>query len=263
MPKFQLASPVALSSRPVRSLAARFFPSTCLAGLLLASLSATGAAFAGAPPASDTRAECRLTFDATWSSDTHPTDFPPNPHFSPLVGGTHGPGVVFWDGGSLASDGIVAVAETGATGLFRGEIEDAIGTGAAAAVIAGSGVGLSPGTTGVDFVVDLDHPLVTVVTMIAPSPDWFVGVHGLPLLVDGRWVESRTVDLPPYDAGSDSGTTFLSSDVATIPADPIALLSGFPFSSGRSLGTFRFDCTSNLLLVDGFESGTADAWLVP
>ena len=33
-----------------------------------------------------------------------------------------------------------------------------------------------------DVAVTTDHPRVTLVTMIAPSPDWFVGVSGLSLL---------------------------------------------------------------------------------
>ena len=46
--------------------------------------------------------------------------------------------------------------------------------------------------------------------MVAPSPDWFVGVSGLPLFENGQWVEERRIDLVPWDAGTDSGTTFES-----------------------------------------------------
>ena len=34
-------------------------------------------------------ARYRVTFQATWSAETHPTNFPANPHFSGLVGATH------------------------------------------------------------------------------------------------------------------------------------------------------------------------------
>jgi hypothetical protein len=34
-------------------------------------------------------ARYRLTFNATWSAQTHPNDFPPSPHFSGLIGMTH------------------------------------------------------------------------------------------------------------------------------------------------------------------------------
>jgi serine/threonine protein kinase len=39
---------------------------------------------------------------------------------------------------------------------------------------------------------------VTLVSMVAPSPDWFVGVGGLPLLQDGQWVDELVVPLPAW-----------------------------------------------------------------
>ena len=36
---------------------------------------------------------------------------------------------------------------------------------------------------------------LTWVSMLAPSPDWFVGVSGLPLRDEDGWIPSLTVDL--------------------------------------------------------------------
>jgi hypothetical protein len=36
-------------------------------------------------------ARYQLTFEATWSDGTHPLEFPPNPHFSGLIGASHSP----------------------------------------------------------------------------------------------------------------------------------------------------------------------------
>ena len=47
-------------------------------------------------------AEYVVQFDATWSAQTHPLNFPPNPHFSGLIGGTHNDQVAFWEVGELA-----------------------------------------------------------------------------------------------------------------------------------------------------------------
>ena len=46
--------------------------------------------------------------------------------------------------------------------------------------------------------------------MVAPSPDWFVGVSGLPLLDDrwARWLRSHEVNLYPWDAGTEDGSEF-------------------------------------------------------
>ena len=48
------------------------------------------------------------------------------------------------------------------------------------------------------------HPLVTLVSMLGPSPDWFIGVSGLNLRDGNRWKEIVEVDLYPYDGGSRS-----------------------------------------------------------
>lgn len=49
--------------------------------------------------------------------------------------------------------------------------------------------------------------------MIAPSPDWFSGIASLSMKDSkGNWFRTVVIDLPPYDAGSDSGTTYKSPD---------------------------------------------------
>ena len=61
-----------------------------------------------------------------------------------------------------------------------------------------------------------------VVSMIAPSPDWFVGVHGLLLVdADGEWVDSLTIELLASDSGTDDGPNFTSPNDDSDPAVPI------------------------------------------
>ena len=79
--------------------------------------------------------------------------------------------------------------------------------------------------------------------MIAPSPDWFIGVHDLPLFDDGQWVEDLSVDLFPYDAGTEDGTGYSTGNPASNPKVNIFRITGAPFLNGgelRRLGTFRF-----------------------
>lgn len=180
-----------------------------------------------------------VTFDATWSAQTH-TNFPPGPHFSSLVGGTHDGTVAFWQVGGLASAGIEAMAELGATGTLSSEVDAKILTGQAYNVILGGGISPSPGSVSQTFAMHSAHPLVTLVSMIAPSPDWFVGVADFPLYENGQWNREVVVDLWPYDAGTDSGTDFTSADADTNPADPIAQIIGYPFENDPPLGTFTF-----------------------
>jgi len=188
-------------------------------------------------------ARYEVTFDALWSASTHPTDLPGRPHFSPLIGGTHRDGVAFWAAGALASAGVERMAELGAISPLDAEIETAIRAGGAEFLLKGGDVPLSPGRTAFEFDITTTHPLVTLVTMVAPSPDWFVGVNGLSLMRDGDWADEMVVSLPPWDAGTDSGASFESPDEDTQPRMPIALLTGYPVASGGAvapMGRFTF-----------------------
>jgi len=170
----------------------------------------------------------RLTFTATWSMATHPLNFPGNPHFSGLIGAVHSEQVRFWERGQIASAGVQEVAETGAKPDFRTEIDAAIAAGTARSVIDGGGIQLSPGAVSVEFSVFDDYPEITVISMLAPSPDWFIGVQNLSLMQNGAFVDQLSVDLRLYDAGSDDGTQYESPNAATLPLSPVSLLSSDP-----------------------------------
>jgi hypothetical protein len=212
------------------------FPSAAGVAAMLASATLWAG---GATPT----AQYTVTFDAAWSQATHPSGFPPNPHWSPLVGGTHNASVSFWNAGQLASQGIEDMAELGATTPLANEVTAAITAGSAASVILGGGISPSPGSTSVSFAIDRDFPLVTLVSMIAPSPDWFVGVSGLPLFENGNWVDQKAVSLWLYDAGTDSGTNYTSPNQDTNPQNPIALHTTLPGYNGVPMGTFTFTRT--------------------
>jgi hypothetical protein len=141
-----------------------------------------------------------------------------------------------------------SMAETGATSTLVSEIQTAAGQGdAAGSTIVGSGFS-SPGVSVVQFDVNREFPRLTLVSMLAPSPDWFVGVADLPLFENGRWREQVTVVLFTYDAGSDSGTTFLSNNEDTVPAEPIVKITTPPLADGTgyqaSVGTFMLTILS-------------------
>jgi len=182
----------------------------------------------------------KLTFTATWSRSTHPTDFPSNPHFSWMIGGTHNSNVEFWSPGKTASDGIKSMAETGGTGTLRNEI-NAAGDDSDV-IIRGRVIG-SPATDQVTFQIKPSHPLVTVTSMIAPSPDWFVGVSGLNLLDGSSWRDRVEVELFVYDAGTDGGTSYASADAPLNPRVNIRQIQESPFlvnGAVKSVGTFVF-----------------------
>jgi hypothetical protein len=195
------------------------------------------------PPTPEESARYLLTFEAAWSEATHPTDFPSNPHFSGLIGATHKDSVRLWEEGETATPGIQNMAETGGKSPLDSEVEALVADGAACELISGGGIGSSPGVVSVEFVTSQDCPLVSVVSMIAPSPDWFVGVSGLSLFGDEGWIEDLVVDLYPYDAGTDSGSSYTSPNEPTEVREGIYLIETDPFlveGEVRPLGVFSF-----------------------
>jgi hypothetical protein len=212
-----------------------FFSVLLLGGIVASS----GAAGAASPTAQYT-----VRFESTWSATTHPVDFPSNAHFSPLVGGTHDARVRFWRAGEPASAGIQAMAEAGQISPLDDEIKAAIGAGRADRLLLGPDTDSSPDIATLSFTARREFPLVTLVTMVAPSPDWFVGVADLPLLVDGEWVEERVVRLVAWDAGTDSGATFRTPNQVTTPRRTITHITNGPLGAGEPhLGTFTFTRT--------------------
>lgn len=72
------------------------------------------------------------------------------------------------------------------------------------------------------FRVDSSNHLVSLVSQIDPSPDWFLGVSGLELcLPNCSWIENKVLNLYPIDAGTDSGPSYISPKQPTIPRDAI------------------------------------------
>lgn len=193
----------------------------------------------------DFTARYQVVFQATWSQLTHPADWPANAHWSGIVGGTHNDQVHFWREGETASEGIRLMAERGQQATLLAEIAPAIRNQTAHLSLAGGGISTSPGSVALNFPQPMrrDFPLVTLVSMIAPSPDWFVGVDSLSLLADGEWVPKLTVDVYGYDAGTDSGASFASPDKVTVPRGVVQRFTGFPAVNKGVVvpfGTFTF-----------------------
>ena len=195
-----------------------------------------------------------VTFTGTWGAATHPTNIPAGtfpeptsaPHFSPIVVATHNSQVQLWERGQHATEGTEIIAETGNPTTFLAEADAAIAAGTAHSVVRGAGGFISPGTQSVAIQVHSDFPKVTFLSMIAPSPDWFVGAHIDSLLVDGDFVDTITVDVLAYDAGTDDGNTYQSPDDDTQPRGVIQGLitdpthTSFTSEAARKIGTLTF-----------------------
>ena len=180
----------------------------------------------------------QVTFQGTWTTAATPGGLPGSAHFSPLIGTLHNDQVTFWEVGGMASPGVEDVAELGQNSAFRSEINASDHVGA---IIERSlGTGGTPEVS-VEFETTKGHPLVTLITMIAPSPDWFVGVSGLSLLdARGRWLSRLEVDLFPYDAGTENGNGFSLSNPATVPQGTITRIRGMAPFTDEPMARFIF-----------------------
>ena len=78
-------------------------------------------------------------------------------------------------------------------------------------------------------------------TMIFPSPDWFLGFSNVDMCdpKKGEWRENLTRDLFPYDSGTDDGTSFESDDSVSNPRKNIFLIGKDDETNFRSDSSIR------------------------
>lgn len=196
-----------------------------------------------------------VTFTSIWNATDH-TSVPGGAHWSRLVGATHNTANQFLQLGSNATTGIKNVAEFGSNSVFNSEVNTAIANNLADQYINGPSLGTATGDMTIsNLQVTEDFPLLTLVSMIAPSPDWVVAINSYNLFDGGNWVTSATIDMFAYDAGTDSGTDYSSGNVVTAPFQPISMISGAPIN-GNKMGTLTITLESVLSIpsVDLFKN---------
>lgn len=214
-----------------------WLPLTVLAGLLCL-LFIPGAVSKSALAQTPSEVEYSVTFEGMWNLQSTPGGVVSGAHFTTLIGAVHNSDVTYWQSGGMATAGVEGVAELGSTGTFRSEI-NASGNNKLS-IIERSGTG-AVGTRDFNINVTSDYPLVTLLSMIGPSPDWFVGISGLSL-VDGagEWREQLVVNLYPYDAGTEEGTEFSLSNPATSPQETISSIRGMGKFSNQPMARLTF-----------------------
>ena len=179
-----------------------------------------------------------VKFMGNWSAANHPTDFPASSdHFSSAVGMVHRAGARMFEEGELATEGIENMAELGANGALESEVDDIIQAGMARSYFSGGGLGSGTSEREFEIEVSSEFPLVSVVSMIAPSPDWFVAAQDVTLYDNGTgtFVDMLMVEALSYDSGTDSGPTFTSPNDDTNPAEMISRITGTPLGNGTTV----------------------------
>lgn len=207
-------------------------------------------------------ANYNISITTIWNSTDH-TSVPGNAHWSPLAGATHKNLNDILEFGITAptTNGIKDIAETGSTANFNTEVNTAIAAGNADQYLE---QGFSPfagnnsNAAISNVLVSEDFPFITLVSMVAPSPDWFIAVNNLDLrsgnnAVNNGWKDTFTLDVFAYDAGTDSGTDYTSSNSVTTPRESISMVSGAPINGNR-MATITFTYNNSTLSTSNFNT---------
>ncbi|GGG32583.1 hypothetical protein GCM10011344_36900 [Dokdonia pacifica] len=203
-----------------------------------------------------------ISFDSTWSQETHPHptgNLPSVSHWSDLVGVSHNNQVTFLAMGTPASTGVQNVAELGNSTVFFQEVQQAITENTAYNELDFGDLDTASGMIQGQFETRPEFPLLTVISMIAPSPDWMIAANSIALQDEnGTWKEEIVMDLFPYDAGTDSGIDYTSEDQITSPVGVITSLEGISPFSTQKMGTLTITLDGVLgveeqEIVDGFS----------
>lgn len=180
----------------------------------------------------------RVTFKGSFTKINHPvTNFPSNPHFSPMIVASHSDHFSMFQIGATATDGIKDVAETGNPKKLLRELDELESNGVILESARANGIS-GNGIASTEITISDDYPLISVVTMIAPSPDWIIGVSGYTLIENGKFVNKRVVPLYAMDAGTDLGLMFTSQNRANRKRSFISqLINVSGISINNSFGT--------------------------
>jgi hypothetical protein len=194
-------------------------------------------------------AKYRVEFTPLWTKANFPFEYPDTslihkPHFSGLIGTAHNANYSIYKEGQMPSPGLERLSEMGKHDPLDEEINAAIAAGNAVALTESDPLKDFSQTAKAEVAVDEAHPMVSIVAMIAPSPDWFAGVSDVNLMENGAWVPSKTVDVSPWDSGGDDGTTYLADDQDNDPKKPTSMARDQHFTkNGQGMPVARITFT--------------------
>ncbi|PIK56177.1 putative spondin-2-like [Apostichopus japonicus] len=155
----------------------------------------------------------KIELRGDWSPLTFPKQYPKfrkNAQFSPLVGTVHNDEYTMWEEGRVVSRDFRYFVNEDVTSKLVNSIKRS--PDANTAFLANK-IKDGMGKTSKTFTATRDFHLLSFAVHLIPSPDWFVGTSKLDLCQGSSWLdEPITLDLRPYDAGTDQGFMFTSPD---------------------------------------------------
>jgi len=173
-----------------------------------------------------------VTLHGRWTAANFPVEYPAGAHFSGLIGATHVAGWHLYNEGAMPTAGLERLSEMGRHQPLDAEIRSVITSGRAGALIESGPLKDFGDSVVTTVTIDARFPFISLVAMIAPSPDWFAGVADIDLRDMGGWAATKTVELMAYDSGGDEGTTYLAADIDNSPKHATMRASARHFAVG-------------------------------
>lgn len=185
-----------------------------------------------------------MTISGQWSTPAFTT--PANGKFTSVIGMVHNQQGWLWRENQPADLATEAMAENGNIIPYLAVIDSIIAAGSASAQL----FMLAPPNTGSGqraIYCNTNFSQVSFMSMLGPTPDWFIGLNGFNLFSNDQWVSDTTINLYVYDGGTEDGTGLSYNNPPSIPQQNIHVLSvaeGAGLANGNpSLGvvaTVRF-----------------------
>ncbi|XP_016947442.1 spondin-1 [Drosophila biarmipes] len=235
----------------------------------------------------DRLAVYKVVLHTYWTRELFPKHYPdwrPTAQWTKTLGRTHNANYALYHIGQPATAAVKQFAESGRTDLLdsnageqqQQQMQMQMQTGKSPPGAAGSSfnttssgststnpersvfdefsmpaIPLGAGRSEAKVFVDSNHSLVSLMTRIVPSPDWFIGVDSFELCVGGSWIDTVTVELDPLDAGTDNGFTFTAPNWPTAPQGVIyRITSRYP---GHPAGSFYYPKSKRLPPIATFQ----------
>ncbi len=183
------------------------------------------------------QATYRITFTPNFTDQSHPTDYPANPMFGPMVVVAHPSSVKLFREGQASTDGFELYVEEGSTSELEVELTS-VGDDQLPTVRTGSQIAAN-GSDFIDIVITPNTTRLSFIAKLSPSPDWFVGVDSFNLVnPDNSLVDEFELTLLAFDAGTDAGTTYEAPNEEENGL--VQEVSGDPFTNPNTGGINRF-----------------------
>lgn len=175
-------------------------------------------------------ARYKMNFKGLWSRQTHPKHFPVEEertrllHWSSIIGAVHSEDYSIWAYGEKASRAVKEVCEYGYINFMERELRN--NDKKTLSIIKTNPLWgeqeITRKSLEARINVNQQNHLISLLSMIGPSPDWCVGVSKLDVCrSDCTWEDEVSIDLYPWDAGTDSGLSYFSHNIETDPPENI------------------------------------------